>query len=109
MLDKEKNFLSQLEKIILDNLDQEKLDVLKVADSIGMSRSSLFRKLKAITGLNTNQYIRKVKMDKAVELLKTGNYTIAQVSYEVGFNNVKYFRKLFKEQFDNLPSEFTKR
>ena len=109
LLDKEKNFLSQLEKIILDNLDQEKLDVLKVADSIGMSRSSLFRKLKAITGLNTNQYIRKVKMDKAVELLKTGNYTIAQVSYEVGFNNVKYFRKLFKEQFDNLPSEFTKR
>ena len=109
LLDKEKDFLSQLEKIILENLDQEKLDVLMIADSIGMSRSSLFRKIKAITGLNINQYTRKVKMDKALALLKTGNYTIAQVSYEVGFNNVKYFRKLFKEQFENLPSEFTKR
>ncbi|WP_162623232.1 hybrid sensor histidine kinase/response regulator [Confluentibacter sediminis] len=107
ILDKEKSFLSQLENIILKNLDQEKLDVSMVADDIGMSRSSLFRKIKAVTGLNINQYIRKVKMDKAAELLKTGNYTIAQVSYEVGFNNVKYFRKLFKEQFDNLPSEFT--
>ena len=109
LLDKEKDFLSQLEKIILENLDYEKLDVLMIADSIGMSRSSLFRKIKAITGLNINQYIRKVKMDKALALLKTGNYTIAQVSYEVGFNNVKYFRKLFKEHFNNLASEFTKR
>jgi len=79
-----------------------------VSHDIGMSRTSLYRKIKAITGLNINQYIRKVKMDKAAELLKTGNYTIAQASYEVGFNNVKYFRKLFKEQFEKLPSDFTK-
>lgn len=108
LLDQEKGFLNKLEKIILDHLDEEKMDVWVVAQSIGMSRTSLFRKIKAITGLNINQYIRKVKMDKAAELIKSGNYTIAQASYEVGFNNVKYFRKLFKEQFEQVPSELTR-
>ncbi|WNH12621.1 ATP-binding protein [Thalassobellus suaedae] len=105
LLEQEKGFLNQLEQVILEHLDEEKMDVWVVAQSIGMSRTSLFRKIKAITGLNINQYIRKVKLDKAAELIKSGNYTIAQASYEVGFKNVKYFRKLFKEQFDQVPSE----
>ncbi|WMI65710.1 two-component regulator propeller domain-containing protein [Aestuariibaculum sp. YM273] len=108
LLDQEKGFLNKLTQVILENLDQEKMDVWDVAQNMGMSRTSLFRKLKAITGLNINQFIRKVKLDKAAELIKTGKYTIAQASYEVGFNNVKYFRKLFKEQFEKLPSEFSK-
>lgn len=108
LLDQEKEFLNSLTQVILDNLDQEKLDVWDVAQNMGMSRTSLFRKLKAVTGLNINQFIRKVKLDKAAELIQSGNYTIAQASYEVGFNNVKYFRKLFKEQFEKLPSEYSK-
>ncbi|MEL0455898.1 two-component regulator propeller domain-containing protein [Flavobacteriaceae bacterium SZ-1-7] len=108
LLEQEKDFLNKLEGVILNHLDEEKLDVWVVSQDIGMSRTSLYRKIKAITGLNINQYIRKVKMDKAAELLKTGNYTIAQASYEVGFSNVKYFRKLFKEQFEKLPSDLTK-
>lgn len=108
LLEQEKDFLNQLEQIILEHLDQEKIDVWGVAKSIGMSRTSLFRKIKAITGLNINQFITKIKIDKAAELLKKGDYTVAQASYEVGFNNVKYFRKLFKEQFGQLPSELTR-
>ncbi|WP_165932734.1 two-component regulator propeller domain-containing protein [Flavobacterium cellulosilyticum] len=108
LLEQEKEFLNQLEQIILEHLDQEKIDVWGVAKSIGMSRTSLFRKIKAITGLNINQFITKIKIDKAAELLKKGDYTVAQASYEVGFNNVKYFRKLFKEQFGQLPSELTR-
>ena len=108
LLDQEKSFLNELEQVILKHLDEEKMDVWVVAKGIGMSRTSLFRKIKAITGLNINQYIRKVKIDKAAQLIKGGNYTVAQASYEVGFNNVKYFRKLFKEQFGKLPSELTR-
>lgn len=108
LLDQEKEFLIKLDKIILEHLSEENLDVWIVAKNIGMSRTSLYRKIKAITGLNINQYIRRIKINKASELLKSGNYTVAQASYEVGFNNVKYFRKLFKEQHDYLPSEFTK-
>jgi len=96
-----------LEQVILEQLDQEKIDVGMVTKEIAMSRTSLFRKVKAITGMNINQFITKVKIDKAAALLKTGDYTVAQASYEVGFNNVKYFRKLFKEQFEQLPSELS--
>lgn len=108
LLEQEKAFLNQLEQIILKHLKDEKLDVWNVAKSIGMSRTSLFRKIKAITGLNINQYITKIKIDKAAQLIKSGQYTVAQASYEVGFNNVKYFRKLFKEQFGQLPSELSR-
>lgn len=108
LLDQEKEFLSKLDKIILEHLNEESLDVWIVAKNIGMSRTSLYRKIKAITGLNINQYIRRIKINKASQLLRSGNYTVAQASYEVGFNNVKYFRKLFKEQLDYLPSELTK-
>ncbi len=109
LLDQEKSFLNELEQVILNHLDDEKMDVWVVAKGIGMSRTSLFRKIKAITGLNINQYIRKVKIDKAAQLIKGGNYTVAQASYEVGFNNVKYFRKLFKKQFGQLPSELSRK
>lgn len=107
LLEKEKDFLKLLEQVILEQLDQEKIDVGMVTKEIAMSRTSLFRKVKAITGMNINQFITKVKIDKAAALLKTGDYTVAQASYEVGFNNVKYFRKLFKEQFEQLPSELS--
>lgn len=108
ILEKEKSFLNRLEQIILEQLNEEKIDVWMVAKEIGMSRTSLFRKVKAITGLNINQIITKIKIDKAAELLKSGDYTVAQASYEVGFNNVKYFRKLFKEQYEQLPSDLTR-
>ncbi|KJD34696.1 hypothetical protein PK35_02750 [Tamlana nanhaiensis] len=108
LIQQEKEFLIKLEAVILEYLDLEKVDVKLVSTQMGMSRTSLFRKLKAITGLNINQYIRKVKIDKAAELIRSGNYTIAQASYEVGFKNVKYFRKLFKEQFNYLPSKLSK-
>ena len=109
LLKQEKDFLNELTEVILNNLDQEKLDVWDIAQKMAMSRTSLFRKVKAITGLNINQFTRRVKLDKAAQLIKSGNYTVAQASFEVGFNNVKYFRKLFKEQFEQLPSDFTKK
>lgn len=109
LLDQEKKFLNKLELIILEHLNQEKMDVWGISKSMGMSRTSLFRKIKAITGLNINQFISRVKLNKAAELIKEGNFTISQASYEVGFSNVKYFRKLFKEQFGKLPSEFIRK
>jgi ligand-binding sensor domain-containing protein/signal transduction histidine kinase/DNA-binding response OmpR family regulator len=109
LINKEKEFLNRLEKVILIQLTQEDTNVNVISQSIGMSRTSLFRKIKAITGLNINQYVRRVKLNRALEIIKSGNTTISQVSYEVGFANIKYFRKLFKEQFGMLPSEVLKK
>lgn len=109
LLEQEKMFLNKLELVILEHLNEEKMDVWVISQSIGMSRTSLFRKLKAISGLNINQFVSRVKMNKAAELIKAGDSTISQASYEVGFSNVKYFRKLFKEQFGKLPSELIRK
>lgn len=108
LLDKEKIFLRKLKIIILDNLRTEKANVTNIAKDIGISRSSLFRKIKAITGKNINEYIRKVRIEKAAYLMKEEDTTISQASFEVGFNSVNYFRKVLKEELGVLPSKYKK-
>ena len=77
-----------------------------VAEEIGMSRSSLYRKIKAITGKNINEYIRNIKIEHAAYLIEKEKFTISQAAYEVGFGDAKYFRKIFKERFGKTPSAF---
>ncbi|WP_417444496.1 hybrid sensor histidine kinase/response regulator transcription factor [Joostella sp.] len=105
LVDKEQEFLNQLKETILEQLKKEEISVDVIAKSIGMSRSSLFRKIKAITGMNSNEYIRQVRIRKAAYLIESEGFTISQAAYEVGFNSTKYFRKIFKQEFDQLPSE----
>jgi ligand-binding sensor domain-containing protein/signal transduction histidine kinase/DNA-binding response OmpR family regulator len=106
LLDKEKIFLRKLKTIILNNLKTENATVDAIAKDIGMSRSSLFRKIKAITGKNINEYIRKVRIEKAAYLIKEEDTTISQAAYEVGFNSINYFRRVFKEELGELPSKY---
>ncbi|GGF31013.1 hybrid sensor histidine kinase/response regulator transcription factor [Echinicola rosea] len=101
----EKAFLKQLEEHIVNQLGEQATEVETLCRLMGMSRTSLFRKLKALTGQNINQYTRTVKINRAAYLIKNENLGVAQAAYEVGFNSPKYFRKLFKEQFGHLPSE----
>nr|WP_170857068.1 two-component regulator propeller domain-containing protein [Algoriphagus locisalis] len=102
---REKSFLRELETHILSGIAEQVTDVDTISQAMGMSRTSLFRKLKALTGQNINQYTRSVKLKKAAALIKEEKLGVAQAAYEVGFTSVKYFRKLFKEQFGHLPSE----
>jgi signal transduction histidine kinase/ligand-binding sensor domain-containing protein/DNA-binding response OmpR family regulator len=102
---REKSFLKELERHVLSGIAQQVTDVDTISQAMAMSRTSLFRKLKALTGQNINQYTRTVKLKKAAALIKDDKLGVAQAAYEVGFVDVKYFRKLFKEQFGHLPSE----
>jgi ligand-binding sensor domain-containing protein/signal transduction histidine kinase/DNA-binding response OmpR family regulator len=107
LIDKEKKFLMDLKALILSNLkENEDFNVDTLAQEIGMSRSSLYRKLNAMTGGNINDFIRKVKLEKAAYLIKHEGLSISQASFEVGFNSVNYFRKIFKKEFGSLPSEY---
>lgn len=107
-LDKEKEFLRKLESVILEQIGDEKTNVNAIALGIGMSRTSLFRKIKALSGKNINEYVTMVKIKKAAALIKDENYTIMQATAEVGFSDIKYFRQLFKKQFGVVPSEYKK-
>lgn len=71
-----------------------------------MNRSTLHLKLKALTGDSTNDFIRRIRFNRACQLLKEERYTIAEISTMVGFNTPSYFSSCFKKYFGCLPSEF---
>ena len=105
-LNKEKEFLAKLDAIIHENIGSENENVFDIAKELGMSRTSLYRKLKSITGYSINEYTRNLKLEKAADLIENQEYSVSQAAYEVGFNSPKYFRKIFKEMYGKLPSEF---
>ena len=75
----------------------------------GMSRMQLYRKLKALTNQSANEFIRTIRLKRAAQLLEQQELTIAEVTYEVGFSDLPYFRSCFKKQFGVNPSEFIKK
>ena len=89
-----------------ENLTDTQLSVENLSRHVGMSRSSLYSKLLDITGQTPVEFIRSVKLEKAAELLKKSNMTIAEIAYSVGFGTPNYFAKSFKAKFNMLPSEY---
>lgn len=101
-------FLDRLTLIVEGNLSQEKLDVSSLAAKLCMSSSTLYRKVKALTGLSTNEYVRKIKMRNAEKFLLEGKYSISDITFMVGMNSTVYFRQCFKEEFGIAPSDYLK-
>jgi signal transduction histidine kinase/DNA-binding response OmpR family regulator len=105
----DEKFLERLKKIVETRIGDELLSVESLTEEIGMSRAQLYRKVTALTGLSGNEFIRKLRLQRAAQLLQQRVGPVSQVAYEVGFSNLSYFSKCFKEQFGVLPSEYTAR
>lgn len=103
------DFLQKFNGIVEENLSSDKVDVGYIADKLCMSNSTLYRKVKALTGLSTNEYIRKIKMQHAEQLLLEGKYNISEIAFMVGMNSTVYFRQCFKEEFGVVPSDYIKK
>ena len=101
-------FLQKITQIIEENLEMEKMDIAFIADKMCMSHSTLYRKIKGLTDMSANEFIRKVKMRKGVELLMSGQYTISEIAYMIGFSSVAYFRQCFKDEYGMSPSDYVK-
>ena len=101
-------FIEKITLLIEENLSSEKIDITYLSDKLCMSGSTLYRKMKALTGLSTNEYIRKVKMQNAERLLLEGKYNISEIAYKVGMNSTGYFRQCFKDEFGVSPSDYLK-
>lgn len=101
-------FTKQLEEIVSTNMSNNRFGVSELADKMNMSRSNLHRKIKSATGDSVSQYLRKVRLNKAKELLKEQSFTISEVAFAVGFGSVNYFSNCFKEHFGYTPSEVEK-
>ena len=102
-------FINKVTQYIEADLSSDKIDVTYLSDKMCMSASTLYRKMKALTNMSTNEYIRKVKLQNAVKLLLEGESKISEIAYKVGFNNVVYFRQCFKDEYGVSPSEYVKR
>ena len=105
----DEEFLKKLNSILMDNISENDLRVEKIADIMGTSVSTLYRKVKALTDLNSVEYIRLVKLKKAAELLSEGSYRINEISYIVGFSSPSYFATSFQKQFGISPSQFIRK
>ncbi len=104
----DEQFLMKVKETILEQLSNEQLSVESLAEDIGLSRVQLYRKVSALTGMSVNELIRKLRLQKAALLLGQNWGPVSQVAYEVGFSNLSYFSKVFKEEFGVLPSEYEK-
>lgn len=105
----DKEFIDKINELITSRLASDKLDINYLSEQLCMSSSTLYRKMKAITGMSANEYIRKIRMKSAEEYLLQGRYSISEVAFKVGINNMNYFRQCFKEEFGCTPSEFIRR
>jgi len=104
----DEQLLSQIKIVIEKNVDNSSFSVEQLAAALFMSRMQLYRKLKALTGKSPNKIIREFRLQRAAQLLKTKQYNVADVTYMVGYNDLKYFREQFKKEFGIKPSEYVK-
>lgn len=102
----DEKFLKDAVEFIEQHIDKADLTIDDFANALLMSRTVFYRKLKSIVGLTPVDFVREVRVKKALLLIDTGQYTFSQVAYMTGFNDPKYFTKCFKKQFGMTPSEY---
>jgi signal transduction histidine kinase/DNA-binding response OmpR family regulator/ligand-binding sensor domain-containing protein len=104
----EDKFLQKVFKSIHKEISNPYLNSETLAHNLQLSKSQLYRKLKAVTGKSVALFIRSVRLQKARELIQTTDKTISEISYELGFNDPAWFSRVFKEEFGFSPSETDK-
>lgn len=102
-------FLDKLNDVIRKHLDDQELDVDKLARIMNISRTSLFRKIRVIAGVTPNELITITRLKKAAELLTESDLKIFEIAYMVGFNSQTSFGRSFLKQFGMSPTEYHKR
>ena len=99
-------FIQKLIEIVENNIDNPEFDVTMLSESIGLSRSQLHRRLSVVTGQSATGFIRVIRMKRAAQLLKQKAGNISEVMYLVGFDNLSYFSKCFREVYNVTPKEY---
>ena len=101
-------FINKLKELILQNISNDKFGVSELAEAIGMSRSNLLRRIRKEQQCSASQFIRNVRLQEAMSILKSDSKTVSEVAYMVGFSSTSYFIKCFREQYGYPPGEANK-
>ena len=103
---KEDDFIQDCIKVIHEKGSDANFKLDHLAENMNMSRSSLYRRIKEITGMKAVDFMRKGKLQYAAKLLLTTDLTVSEVAFESGFNDTKYFSRCFAKEYGNVPSKF---
>ncbi|MBQ9363924.1 MAG: helix-turn-helix domain-containing protein [Bacteroidaceae bacterium] len=106
MTEEDSQFLSKLEAIIETHFSNSNLSVDLIASEIGMSRSSLYARLKKLSDMTPNEMIQIVRLKHAEAMLTSGKYRVSEICYAVGFNSPSYFSKCFQKRYGKAPAEY---
>ena len=101
--------MEKFEALISQRLESTDLSVDELAGEMALGRSVFYQKVKGVTGLTPNDYIRTFRLKKAATLLQNGETRINEVCYRVGFSSPSYFTKRFTMQFGISPSDYLKK
>ena len=104
----DQEFMERLHDTVMKHLAEPDLNIETLTTELGTSKSTLYRKVTANTGLNINEYIRVSRLKKAAEMLSSQKYRISEVAYMTGFSSPSYFATCFQKQFNVSPSAFVK-
>ncbi|MEM9888066.1 MAG: ATP-binding protein [Bacteroidota bacterium] len=104
----EESFLYRVQSTLETNLDREDFDVKALCEALHLSRMHLHRKLKALTGQSTTQYMLALRLERAKDLLKTTDLSISEIAYRVGFKSQSYFSQVFVREVGRSPSVWRK-
>lgn len=107
--DIDEEFLKRAVKQVEQNISNENWSIPEFSDTMNMSRSQLFRKIKALTGLSVTDFILSIKLKQAAHLLENNAGSITEVAFRVGFNDSSYFAKCFKKKFSVSPRAYALR
>jgi AraC-like DNA-binding protein len=104
--ERDDTFFSKITQCIQNHLSEPEFNADTIGEEVGMSKASLYRKVKTITGLTPHGLIKQYRLKKAADLLKTSTMSVSEVIYETGFNSRSYFYKSFNEMFHCHPKDF---
>lgn len=105
----DEEFLKNLTGLIEENLSAEHLDLAFLIQHLNMSSTTFYCKVKGLTGIPPNEFIRKIRLRNSRRLLLSGDYNISEAAYMTGFNNLSHFRKSFKKEYEMTPSEYIRK
>ena len=105
----DETFLKKLNELIEQHIDNTSLDIALIEMEMGMSRASIFNKMKSLTGMGCNEYITKIRMEKAIRFVKESALSFTEISERVGYNTASYFSTAFKQYTGMTPTQYRKK
>ena len=106
--DRDEEFMKEVMSWLADHIENSDLTIDQLASHLGLGRTTMYNKLKSLTGKSPVELIKEYRITKSRMLLGTGQFSVSEVAYKVGFSDPGYFSRCFREQYHMSPAEYLK-